>query len=80
VGAMSRFASFSDSELLALWNGLTMDDGIRYGVEEDWKAPTTPWFASFMMRLGRVGWPRRIRIGGRTWSELPFGASIGGSW
>lgn len=29
---MSRFAAFSDDELRELWDGLTMDDGIRYSI------------------------------------------------
>lgn len=30
---MSRWVSLSDEEVRVLWDGLTMDDGIRYGVE-----------------------------------------------
>lgn len=30
-----RFEVFTDDELTELWDGLTMDDGIRYCVEED---------------------------------------------
>ena len=28
-----RFRLFTDAELAELWDGLTMDDGIRYGIE-----------------------------------------------
>lgn len=28
-----RFEQFTDAELGELWDGLTMDDGIRYGIE-----------------------------------------------
>lgn len=31
----TRFALFTDEELQALWEGLTMDDGISYGIERD---------------------------------------------
>jgi hypothetical protein len=31
--AGQRFRLFTDAELAELWDGLTMDDGIRYGIE-----------------------------------------------
>ncbi len=33
--AVSRFHPFTNDELVKLWDGLTEDDGIRYGLEED---------------------------------------------
>lgn len=30
----ARFAPFTDDELVELWDGLTMDDGLRYSVAE----------------------------------------------
>jgi hypothetical protein len=29
-----RFAPFTDEELIELWDGLTTDDGIRYGLQD----------------------------------------------
>lgn len=31
---IERWAPFSDEEVLEIWEGLTMDDGIRYGIPE----------------------------------------------
>lgn len=30
-----RWSSLTNDELVVLWDALTMDDGIRYGIEED---------------------------------------------
>lgn len=31
----TRFVAFSAAELAELWDGLTMDDGLRYGLSRD---------------------------------------------
>jgi hypothetical protein len=32
---VSRFHAFDNAELALLWDGLTQDDGVRYGLPED---------------------------------------------